>query len=265
MTPAFETHGSPPHRRERGLIDRHFAGRVAPHGERRMRAHLVDCGDCRGHYERHLRLAAVDPQAAVPRRERLARGLGLAAASSGPVTTRRWFAFAATAAAACTVALLVIGLPRTSSDSQPRAGGVTPGSQLLVYELTAGGVRQAVSELRAGSALAFAYANITHRRHLLVFAVDETRRVYWFHPAWQKLADNPVAIDIAPDEALHELPQAISHRFTGRHLQIFGVFVDRALSVLEIEALVARAPWDQLHLDIAEADVTRLDVTVSDR
>jgi hypothetical protein len=229
-----------------------------------MRAHLVDCGDCRGHYERHLRLAAVDPQAAVPRRERLARGLGLGHAPPAPVATRRWFAFAATAAA-CAVALLVIGLPRMSPDSQPRAGAVTPGSQLLVYELTDGGVRQAVSELRAGSALAFAYANITHRRHLLVFAVDETRRVYWFHPAWEKLADNPVAIDIASDEALHELPQAISHRFTGRRLQIFGVFVDRAPSVQEIEALVAHAPSTQLRLDIPEADVTRLDLIVSDR
>src|SRR5205814_6995862 len=190
-----------------------------------------------------LRLAAVDPQA-VPRHERLARGLGLAAAPSAPVTTRRWLAFAATAAA-CAVALLVIGLPRTPPDSQPRAGAVTPGSQLLVYELTDGRVRQAVSELRPGSALAFTYANITHRRHLMVFAVDERRQVYWFHPAWEKLADNPLAIDIASDEALHELPQAISHRFSGRHLQIFGVFVDRAPSVLEIEALVARAPSNQ--------------------
>jgi len=264
MTPASETHGSPPHRGQRGLIDLHFAGRVAPGGERRMRAHLVDCGDCRGHYERHLRLAAVDPQAAVPRRERLARGLGLATAPPAPVKTRRWFAFAATAAA-CAAALLVIALPRRSPDSQPRAGAVTPGSQLLVYELTGGGVRQAVSEVRGGSALAFAYVNITHRRHLLVFAVDDTRRVYWFHPAWEKLDENPVAIDIAPDEALHELPQAISHQFIGRRLQIFGVFVDRAPSVQEIEALVARAPSNQVRLEIPEADVTRLDLIVSDR
>ena len=41
--------------------------------------------------------------------------------------------------------------------------------------------------------------------------------------------------------------------------------MDRAPSVLEIEALVARAPSNQLRLDIPEADVTRLDLVVSDR
>ena len=76
----------------------------------------------------------------------------------------------------------------------------------------------------------------------MVFAVDEGRRVYWYHPAWQNAADNPIAIDIERDEALHEFPQAITHRFAATPLQLFGVFLDRAMSVREMESLVARAP-----------------------
>jgi hypothetical protein len=125
--------------------------------------------------------------------------------------------------------------------------------------------RPVVAALRADSGLAFAYANIGHKQRLMVFAVDEGRRVYWYHPAWRSPAENPAAVAIARDDALHEIPQAIAHRFAGRRLQLYGVFLDRAMSVREMEALVARAPADdrgRIDLGVAGADVTRLDVNL---
>src|SRR4029079_4255923 len=72
MTSSAATAARLPDRRYRVLIDAHFRGEVPPGGERRMRLHLVDCADCRAYYDRHLRLALVDPQAALPANERLA-------------------------------------------------------------------------------------------------------------------------------------------------------------------------------------------------
>ena len=255
------------HRRQRTLIARHFSGAGGPDGEHEMRAHLVECGDCRDRYERHLQLAAMDPQAALPRDERLALGLGLASRPA-PNAARRWFALAVSAAAASAFVLLAFGARRNPPLSQTRGASATPGSQLLVYDVgrePAASVRQISSSVRADGALAFAYANISHRRYLMVFAVDEARRVYWYHPGWAKAADNPIAIAVEPDEAVHELPQAVTHRFSGRHLQLWGVFTDRRLSVREMEALVAAAPADEqggVQIDLAGADVTRLDLRI---
>ena len=270
MIAAFVTRPPALHRRQRRLIDRHFLGRAEPAGEHAMRQHLVGCPDCRVHYERHLLLAAVDPRAAILPRDRLARGLGISSTHAEVRAIRRWPALAASAA--CVIALLALGVRRSQQDSQSRGAFTAPGSQLLVYEVTKGKtetIRPVVSEVHADSGLAFAYANIAHRQHLMVFAVDEGRRVYWYHPAWQSTADNPLALDIQRDETLHELPSAISHRFAGRRLQLFGVFLNRAISVREMETLVARAKTDdhdRIQLGVAGADVKRVDLRlVGDR
>jgi len=253
------------HQLQQKFIDRHFAGRGALADERDMRGHLVGCADCRDYYERHLRLAAVDPQAALDRGERLARGLALHARPAPTAAPRRRLFMALGVVGACAVVAMVAGR-RPAPDTQARSGIAAPRGQLLAYEMPKGATaRQAGAEIRADSALAFAYANVAHRGRLMVFAVDEGRRVYWYHPAWQDPADDPVAVGIERDDAVHELPHAITHRFTGRRLRLFGVFVDRALSAREVEGRVVRAPVDaqgRLRLDIPEADVTAADVAL---
>jgi hypothetical protein len=262
MTPLAATHAHLSDRRYRHLIEAHFRGQISTGGEREMRVHLVSCDDCRAYYDRHLSLARLDPQAALPAAERLARGLGLSPPRLGGRDRRRWLALAA-AATACAVGVLVVARGGEPTEPQPR-GGAAPGSQLLVYEVAKGTATHPVgAELRADRALAFAYANIGHKQRLMVFAVDEDRRVYWYHPGWQSPAEDPTAIVIERDDAFHEIPQSIAHRFGGRRLQLFGVFLDRALSVREMEALVARAPADsrgRIQLDVAGADVTQLEL-----
>jgi hypothetical protein len=282
MTATTASGDAAPHRRQRRLIDGHFSGRGSPAGEREMRQHLVGCADCRGHYGRRLRLAALDPEVALPARERLARGLGLAAAGAG--AARGWRAGALSLSAAAGVAMLALALlgHRASlraplrvpldAPSAARGGPAAPRGQLLAYEIAPGGAaRPALSAVRSGSALAFAYANIAHKRRLMVFAVDGERRVYWYSPAWQRAAENPVAVDIAQDDAIHELPQAITHRFgrggTAARLQIFGVFLDRPMSVREMEALVAGAAAAEpgrIRLAVPGGEVTSLDLRLVD-
>ncbi len=250
-------------RRCRRLVDAHFRGRLSPPGEREMRGHLVTCGPCRAHYDRHLLLARVDPDDALPMHDRLARGLGLSPLRTVhrlPFYRSGVLAAVSAIAVACAV-VLVIGLHRQPG-LEPR--GATPGSQLLVYELMAGETpRPVVSQIHADAGLAFAYANIGRKRRLMVFGVDDDRRVYWYQPAWQNQTEHPVAVEIARDDKLHEIPQSTTHHFAGRRLQIFGVFLDQAMSAPDMEDLVAHAPSDEkgrLRVPIPGADVTRLDL-----
>src|SRR5262249_6568113 len=58
------------------FVDAHFAGTIGAPDERSMRAHLLDCENCRAHYRRHLVFARLDPDS-LGQEERIARGLGL--------------------------------------------------------------------------------------------------------------------------------------------------------------------------------------------
>jgi hypothetical protein len=247
------------HCRERRLVDAHFRGRIALAGERRMRAHLSACADCRDHYERHLLLATIDP-AAPSARDRLARGLGLTQASS-------WWARPLVPALGLAVLLVVVlaGRPPTTGARGPAH---LPGSQLIVYELAQGRPpEQAIARIGRDSGLAFAYANLGHRRRLSVFAVDEGGRVYWYHPAWNTPDEDPVGVPLAGDERIHEIPQVIHQQVAGPRLQIFAVFADRPISVREVEAAVARAPRDRegrRTVSLEGGETTRLDLDVVD-
>jgi hypothetical protein len=134
----------------------------------------------------------------------------------------------------------------------------------LAYSLDARGTPTSVtSEITAGQGLAFAYANATHKGRLLVFAVDEQRHVFWFHPAWQDGRENPVAVPIAQDEAIHELPRATFHQFGGSRVHLLGVFLDEALSVRDLEAKLGRNPaaaLPGLAAALPRAEIVQLDV-----
>jgi hypothetical protein len=263
MTASASVIAPRPERWYQRRIDAHFGGRGAPAEERELRAHLPACAACRDYYDRHLRLAELDPAGALPMRARLARGLGLAATPAA--APRRLMLLSG--ALALGIAALTVGLgsrPGLREQVQARGGAAAPGSQLLVYELANDKPPHPVtSEVRGDSALAFAYANVGRKRHLLVFAVDDDRRVYWYHPTWRTPEEDPVAIDIVQDDQVREIPAAITHHFAGPRLQLFGVFVDEALAARQLEALVARAPVDdqrRLQLSVAGAEVTRIDL-----
>jgi hypothetical protein len=227
----------------RDLVDAHFARRISPARERRMRLHLPHCASCRRYYEKHLVLASLDPRAPSAE-QRLAAGLGLDTVESAP-RSRAW-ALAAAMAAVAVVFLLGRAslhpgvLPGTFSPRGP-VGPALP--QLFVYRL------QPVEQLAPGATvhrgedLAFAYANPSAFGRLLVFGVDEHKHVYWYYPAWSNAADDPRAVAIAsgaPD--LRELPEAIRHDLDGDRLVLYAEFSNDDIDVRAVEDRVAAAP-----------------------
>lgn len=221
------------------LVDRHFAGRIHPRDERRLREHLPGCATCRERYERHLLLARLDPRAP-DARTRLARGLGLDARE--PSTP--WRLVLVPVAVAC-LALLMVRIPWSGTGDDgftARSAGHAGAEALLrVYAVEPGGHTALLGPtLRPDQELAFAFRNPDAHRFLMVFARDAAGRVYWYHPSWTDPASNPSALAIAPGDAPRELPEAISHPLTSGPLSLYAVFLDMPLTVRDMEALLAK-------------------------
>jgi hypothetical protein len=216
----------------------HFAGSCEPAAEARMRAHLPGCAACRRSYERELLLGRIDP-AGLPAQERIARGLGLR-------TSPRRFWLRALAvpalAAAVLVLLLLPGAAGVRSVTAPVARGGMAAPSLWVYRVPpVGAPVLADGTMGVSDELAFAYANPSGKAHLLVFAIDEHRHVYWYHPAWPKGAPPPAALRALDGPQPHELPDAIRHGLDGRHLDLYAAFSDMSVSIEAVER-AARTP-----------------------
>jgi hypothetical protein len=217
----------------RRLIDSHFAGTIAPREERAMRSHLGECAECRTYYERHLVVASLDPRA-IRAEQRIATGLGL-----GPRRARGGTWTAAMALATAAFALFVMQ-SRTSLDFTPRGLHASAKPSFFAYRIDPAGKLDAQGgTIRATDDLAFAYTNPEGLRRLLVFGVDEHRHVYWYYPAWSDPSADPHAIAVDPGVDLRELPEAIRHEIDGDRLTIRAVFLDRDMSVRQVEQWVA--------------------------
>jgi hypothetical protein len=227
---------------KRSLVRRHFEGTIAPHAERAMREHLPTCDACSDLYRRHLVLSRLDPEHVLPSEERIARGLGFRRADRPSAALASLFV-AAAAAAVVLVSRAPPGAPPRNAEGFTSRGAVdAPGdhpSRVFVYDVGRDVPPAPVGlTLRRDHELAFAYVNGAAKRRLAIFGIDETRRVYWFFPAWTDDSDDPVAIPIQSDPGRHELPEAIRQHFAGTRLEIRSVFLDEPLSVHQIEALL---------------------------
>ncbi len=229
-------------------IDAHFAGTIALDDERTMRAHLGTCEGCRARYRRQRLLAKLDPQA-LSVDVRIAHGLGIGGTRS--LAHFAWPGAAALLAAAAAVILMLRPLntadkfsARGLNDSADAGiGAVVATPALHIYRVAQGGGTTPVFDtLRRDDELAFAYENHDRKKYLMIFGVNERGRVYWFYPGWSKEADNPRAVATTPESGLHELPDAIVHRFEGSTLEIHSLFVDEPMTVREIEKIVATGP-----------------------
>jgi Putative zinc-finger len=226
-------------------IDHHFEGTLSPRDERVMREHLPTCDACRDYYQRHLVLARLDPEA-LPAEERIARGLGLGRRSTLARVVSLPFA-AAFIAAAAAVALYVHERP---SGFEARGNLLhQEASRVFVYDVPPDATPAlAVDSIGARDELAFAYENGGGKSRLMVFGVDEHNHVYWFYPAYENPAEDPVAIPIEKDSRRHELPDAVRHHFDGTQLSVRALFLDTPVPVHQVEALLGSHPTGPLPL-----------------
>lgn len=261
-------------RRVRRLIDRHFAGRLSRRGERALRARLPEDEAARAYYERRQLLARLDPRA-LSAEQRLARGLGLGPAPRPARSLLLWGATGAALAGGLVAVLVSQGLPgwgtgRPQHPAEHGGSGFTArGSAtvlpvLEIFTVTGGARAAPVGDgITRGAELGFAYRNPRRRAYLLLFALDNARRVYWYHPAFTDPRSDPVAVAISKAEGLHELGEAIAHDYRGSTLAVHALFSDRPWTVRAIEAALRRAnraPDEALVLPATDDHVTRLRV-----
>ncbi|MBS2011677.1 MAG: hypothetical protein JST00_02090 [Deltaproteobacteria bacterium] len=231
-------------------IDRHFAERLSPTEEHAMREHLPSCDECRRRYERHLLIERLDPAARGPG-ARLASGLGLGPRREGVVLPIARRAVPLALAAAAAAVLVVHGLPRreapeslgfTARGGAPSAQ-VGEGPEVTVYRRSASSAdasaERAGASIRRSDELAFAYRNPGAKRYLMIYGVDDRRRVYWYYPVWTDPAANPSSIEVERADAARQLPDAVRHELEGRELEIHALFTDSPLDVRSVEAKVA--------------------------
>lgn len=247
----------------RSLVERHFAhglaSAIAPRDEHALRGHLGACASCRALYQRYLLLARFDRR--IPSAEdRLARGLGLA--------RRRPWARPMAIALSLAAVLVALHLGRELRPEHARAGdadytarGGAPADDdpaLYVYRVAGGGPPLPVLDgaIRRSDELAFAYRNRAGWQRLLVYAVDEAGRVYWYHPGWTDAATAPAAVAIDGGPERHELAEAVAQPLPAGRIQIHAIFTDEAIDVQAIERGVRPARRAELviALDVAGED-----------
>ena len=224
------------------LIDGHFARGLAPADEARLRDHLPTCAACRQTYESYQVAERLDPRA-LPPRERLALALGLPAeVKRSPRRSLRW-AVATAAAVGAVALLLVVTTPTPQGDGMVARGGSLENAESLdVAVFRVQGPRESTrvkDVISPGDELAFAYRNEVDKAFLMIFAVDGTGHVVWYHPAWTDPADNPRAVPITKQVGFKELPEAVRHSLQGPSLTVHALFMDKAIDARTIEARVA--------------------------
>jgi hypothetical protein len=224
----------------RGLVDRHFQGRLTPTEEVGFRAHLPDCPICQARYQRQGLFAELSG-ARPGRVDRIALGLGLPPSGPTRQLTPIRVALPVLALAACLALLATRGLRGGAEPefaSRGRASLAATASLEVFRVPPSGAPVRAQGWVGAGDELAFAYRNPGGFRHLLVFGLDDRGELHWFHPAWTDPRQDPLAVPAQPGVGPHELGEAIRHELPGRLLRVVGIFTNQPLSVRETERRV---------------------------
>jgi hypothetical protein len=231
----------------RGDVDGYFGGHLPAARGAILRRHLEACEACRTHYQRHLRLAALDPRA-LPFEERVVRGLGLRPRGLPGIV---WGGMAAALALS---AVVIVARPATESTATFRARGAgepsalvlsvgSPPTDVLAFRTDGGKPGGLLTgPLPARAEVAFAYRNGGGWQRLMVFARDDRGEIYWYQPPWTDGREDPEGVPLAAGPGLHELPRAVSHTIRGRRLELCALLLQQPLSVREVERRLALGP-----------------------
>jgi hypothetical protein len=232
-------------------VERHFSGAGSPKTDQRLFAHMKTCERCRDEYRTLAMLEQMEGGGGERARERLARGLFGNAAEPVRTARPRLFAGGFALGAACLALLVTVG--QTPSPFRARGGEASAsGAALAIYRvprdqqnpeaLAVSDTQRAGTTVRAGESLAFSYVSPASVGAccLMVFGRDPAGHVYWFWPAWNDAAEDPVSVPIAEGNTPVELREAVRHPLQTGPLTIVGLFTPKPLHVREVEAAVAK-------------------------
>jgi len=108
---------------------------------------------------------------------------------------------------------------------------------IQVYRVSKGSeARLAIDAVGRGDELAFTYVDGVDKKRPMIFAIDESKRVYWLHPASTSGADDPVATTDRAGPEPRELRRPFAHRFAGTRLDVHAVFLDEPVTVRQMDS-----------------------------
>jgi hypothetical protein len=230
----------------RRLVDGHFAKGHSLAGEARLRDHLPACADCREAYESYQGAERLNRTALAPR-ERLAKALGLPSETKWPRRrSLRWTMATASALGAVALLLMVTTSTNSGNGIASRGKGIENAEPLEVAIFRVKGERESMrvnDVVSPRDELAFAYRNEVGKAFLMIFAIDGTDHLVWYHPAWTDPADNPKAVPIVKQVGFKELPEAVRHSLRGTSLTVHALFMDQPLDVRMVEARAAHGEF----------------------
>ncbi len=243
---------------ERNRVYELAAGKLSSEAAVRLEQHLMNCASCAKLNAELKQLTErleiepgelVDPEMdeAIITLVRLDRAG--CAVERGAV--RRWksYAVAALAAAAC-ITLFFTLQPRSApveqnSDEFYARSGVGRRENrwvsIEVFRAIESQYEPVKKRIDADDALAFSYVNRNNPafRFLLIFAVDESGRVFWYYPSYTDRDANPTSIPIKQTVEPVALAEEVQHDLRSGPLRLFAVFSMSALDVRAIEDRVA--------------------------
>lgn len=155
---------------------------------------------------------------------------------------RRPVAFAVVAAALAAAVALLFFVGR-EPETRIKGSALTPqqwaGVQL--YRVGDGTPSRLAETLGANESVLVAYTNGGEApfTHLMVFAVDSRRRVYWYYPEWLDAQQDPESISISATQTPIELHERITHEFAPGRVVMHAVFSHRVLRVSEVERAIS--------------------------
>lgn len=133
---------------------------------------------------------------------------------------------------------------RAKSAGPGAAGAPERWAGISAYRVAGGRAPERLGgRMSSDDGLLFAYTNLGPRpfTHLMVFAVDASGQVRWFHPAYQQAGTNPASIPIQANANV-PLAEVVSHPFAPGPATVHALFSRRPLRVQEVEAWLARRP-----------------------
>lgn len=246
------------------LLAAYLEGEVTPHEATHIERALEDCSVNRRHLEelRRIRDALAAPAPEVDDLELVAAVRNkVQVQAQAPVLLHprkratRFGALAAAAAAAVAAVFLGGVLQRSSlnvpaSDEEFRSKAVSSADAnerwtgIRIYRLVPDQAPEPVTEsLDPHDTLLFSYINLGSDpfEHLMIFAVGADQRIFWFYPAYESTADNPLSISIVPGQTL--LAEAVEHDYSAGSLEVYALFSHQPARVSQVEAwLHGRAP-----------------------
>lgn len=112
---------------------------------------------------------------------------------------------------------------------------------IQAYSVGASGTPMELGDIhRESDYLIFSYTNLGENPFdfMMVFAVDEKGRVYWYHPAYTQEGEDPVSITISKGAERIELREKVRHDYPEGRLWIYGLFTNAPMRVSSIEKML---------------------------